>query len=38
MKEQIKKQQAQSDHDRELAILDRKNVIREQEALRQLNE
>ena len=38
MNEQTKEQQAQSNHDREQAALDRENVIREQEALRQLNE
>jgi len=37
MKEQIKVQQAQSYRDREQTALDRENVIREHEALRQLN-
>ena len=38
MKEQMKEQQAQSDRDREQAALNRENAIREQEALRQLND
>ena len=37
MKEQAKEQQAQSDHDREQAALNRDNAIREHEVLRQLN-
>ena len=35
-KEQMKEQQARSDHDREQAALDRENVASEQEALKQL--
>jgi len=37
LKKQIKEQQAQSNRDWEQAALDHKNVIREQEALRHLN-
>ena len=37
MKEQMKEQPAQSDRDREQATFNRENVIREQEALMQLN-
>jgi len=37
MKEQMK-EQAQSNCDQELMAVDRENVIREQEALRQLND
>ena len=37
MKERMKEQEAQSDHGQEQVTLDRKNVIREYEALRQLN-
>ena len=36
--EQIKEQQARSDHDREEAALNHENAIREQEALKQLND
>ena len=38
IKEQIKKQQAWSDSDREQAALDSENTVREQEALKQLND
>jgi len=38
MKEQMKEQQAQSDRNREQTTFDRENVVREQEALRQLND
>jgi len=38
MKEQMKDKQAQSNCDWEQVALDHKNVIREQEALRQVNE
>ena len=37
MKKKMKEQQAQSDRDRQQAALDHENGIREQEALRQLN-
>ena len=38
LKEQMKEQHAQTDRDQEQVALDRKNAIREHEALRQLNE
>ena len=38
MKEQMKKRQDRSDRDREHAALGRENVIREQEALKKLND
>jgi len=37
MREQTKEQQTQFDRDREQAALDRESIIREQEALKQLN-
>ena len=38
MKEQMKEQQAQSDRDLKQAALDRDNIAREQEALKQHND
>jgi len=38
MKKKLKKQQIQLDHDREQVSHDPKNVAREQEALKQLND
>ena len=38
LKEQMKEKQARSDHDRKQAALDRENIDREQEALKQLND